>query len=165
MQNCEITRIDKIFQIVKICEIAKDIWNSHYVAILGQEQVDYMLNKLQSPKAIGQQIEKGFDYYILSTDGQDFGYMAVLKEQESLFLSKFYFLEEFRGNGYAKTAMNFLKDLCVRNNLKNIHLYVNKKNFSSIEVYKKLGFQIVDEEVIDIDGGYYMDDYVMLLNI
>lgn len=32
----------------RIADLAKTIWNQHYVNIIGQQQVDYMLEEFQS---------------------------------------------------------------------------------------------------------------------
>ena len=44
---------------------------------------------------------------------------------------------------------------------KKWYLTVNKYNSSSIEVYKKRGFEITDAAVTDIGSGFVMDDYIM----
>lgn len=46
-----IYKIDTVDSDDKICQLeklAKEIWNQHFVPIIGQDQVDYMLNKFQS---------------------------------------------------------------------------------------------------------------------
>ena len=40
---------------------------------------------------------------------------------------------------------------------------VNKNNSGSIAVYQKMGFETIDSVKTSIDGGFYMDDYVMEL--
>lgn len=165
IKGCDIVRIDKIFQVVEICEMANKIWNEHYSEILSQEQIDYMLQKFQSPGAIGSQLEHGYEYYVLSVDGQDIGYMCFINEQEEMYLSKLYIFDTFRGNGYGRYAFDFLKDICRKNGLKTIRLNVNKNNKDSIAAYNKIGFSVVKDEVNDIGGGYVMDDYVMSLDV
>ena len=43
---------------------------------------------------------------------------------------------------------------------KRVYLTVNKHNNRAIAVYKKTGFEIVDEVVTDIGNDYVMDDYI-----
>jgi hypothetical protein len=42
----------------------------------------------------------------------------------------------------------------------HLWLTVNKGN-PSVRAYERLGFKIVDAMVVDIGGGYVMDDYKM----
>lgn len=42
-----------------------------------------------------------------------------------------------------------------------MYLTVNKHNTHSIEVYKHMGFQIIDAQAADIGAGFVMDDYIM----
>jgi ribosomal protein S18 acetylase RimI-like enzyme len=46
------------------------------------------------------------------------------------------------------------------NGAKFLELNVNRNN-KAVEFYKKLGFRIIAEEDIDIDNGYFMNDYIM----
>jgi hypothetical protein len=45
-----------------------------------------------------------------------------------------------------------------------LHLNVNRFN-PSVEFYKHLGFKVVAEEDIDIGRDYFMEDYIMELNL
>ncbi len=165
MQSCDIIRIDKLFQVIEICEMAKKIWNEHYGSILEQEQIDYMLQKFQSPNAIGEQIEHGYNYCVISVGGVDIGYFSYVLEKEHLYLSKLYIDGEFRRKGYGGYVIEYLKNICREKNLCGIRLNVNKYNDNSLLAYKKFGFKIIDEGVFDIGGGYVMDDYIMLLDV
>jgi len=46
-----------------IADLAKDIWNEHYVPIIGQEQVNYMLDKMYNhPSLLEQKIQKNISF-------------------------------------------------------------------------------------------------------
>lgn len=149
-------------EIGTVARLASEIWKEHYVSIITMEQIDYMLDKFQSERAITDQIgHQGYEYYLMQADGQDVGYMAIRQEHSRLFLSKFYVLRAHRGQGHAGRAIRFLEELCRERRLEAIWLTVNRYNASSIAVYEKKGFRIVRTQVADIGGGYVMDDYVM----
>ena len=57
--------VDNINAITQVSKLAKNIWNEHYLPIIGNEQVLYMLEKFQSQDAIKQQIDRGSKYYII----------------------------------------------------------------------------------------------------
>ncbi len=42
----------------------------------------------------------------------------------------------------------------------SVYLTVNKNN-SSYNIYRHLGFEVIDSVVTDIGEGFVMDDYVM----
>jgi GNAT superfamily N-acetyltransferase len=143
--------------------LAYSIWREHFIPIIGSPQVEYMLEKFQSKRAILNQIEKdGFLYYLCKDrNGSWVGYFAVVPQQEELFLSKLYITAENRGKGYAKSALEFIETLARDKGLSKITLTVNKKNTNPINVYKKLGFVITDSPVTNIGNGFVMDDYKM----
>lgn len=87
--------------------------------------------------------------------------MAIKKEESSVFLSKLYVKKEFRGNGYARNAFNFLIEDAKRLGFRSVWLTVNRENFKTIDIYKKMGFQILREEDNPIGSGYVMNDYIM----
>ena len=152
--------IDNPEAIAQVAKLAKDIWNEHYLPMIGSNQVLYMLDKFQSKDAIEQQIERGYKYYIIFNEQQEAGYFSVKvnDKAEKLFLSKLYVLKSFRGKGIGKQAIKF-----ITTNLYNpvIQLTVNKNNSDSIAFYQNVGFEIVDDVVTDIGNGFVMDDYVM----
>lgn len=153
-------------QLLQVQAIAETVWNEHYGSLLSQDQINYMLNKFQSTKAIKSSIIKdNYKYYLLSYNNNYCGYIGIKEEEDKLFLSKLYLLKEYRHKGLAKKAFTFLKCLSTNKNLGSIYLTVNKHNYSSIEAYKSIGFKIIDSVVSDIGNNYVMDDYIMELNL
>lgn len=154
--------VDNPEAISQVAKLAKEIWNQHYSPIIGNEQVSYMLDTIQSEDAINQQINEGYKYYTiidnLIENQVEAGYFSVQDKAEKLFLSKLYVIDFCRGKGIGKQAIKFLKS-----NFDNyiIQLTVNKNNSDSIAFYKNVGFEIVNDVVTDIGGGFVMDDYIM----
>ena len=140
-------------------QLAAKIWSHHYIPIIGKAQVDYMLDKFQTAKAIEQQIEEGFEYYLINFKDNTVGYLAVVKKEDILFLSKIYVLSDHRGKGIGKAAFAFIEDRAKQLACKSISLTVNKNNVNSIAAYEKLGYNNVDSIIIDIGNGFIMDDY------
>jgi RimJ/RimL family protein N-acetyltransferase len=66
-----------------------------------------------------------------------------------------------RGSGMGRLALTFIEAQAKELELKKIELTVNKHNYSSIQVYEKMGFITIDAIVQEIGNGYVMDDYVM----
>lgn len=147
--------------VARTAEIARQVWQEYYTPILGERQVAYMLENLQSAPAIARQIDEGLVYYLIRGQGEVAGYTAIKPLNGRLFLSKLYILASHRGQGAAKAVVDRFKELTRQMGLSGIFLTVNKHNAGSIAAYHKLGFVKECEQVADIGGGYVMDDDIM----
>ncbi len=149
----------------QISNLADTIWREHYTSIIGKFQVDYMLDKFQSEKAIEKQVVDGFEYFLMTYDNRPVGYISFKKEASSLFLSKIYVLSSYRGNKIGKTAMRFVEEKANTYQLEKIRLTVNINNTNAIKAYETLGFVNVGPLVTDIGNGFVMDDYQMVKSL
>lgn len=160
--------VEEVFketQIQMVEDLAYEIWNEHFTPIIGKAQVDYMLDKFQSIKAISGQIEQGFQYYLIKTDEGFIGYAGVQPREDELFLSKLYIKSSQRGKGYGRKIVQFLEGMARDKGLDKITLTVNKNNLDTIRAYEKFGFENLGPVVQDIGGGFVMDDYEMAKRI
>ena len=148
-------------QIEIIAGLAYEIWNEHFTPIIGKAQVDYMLEKFQSKKAITEQIKNGFLYFLIKNNRDHIGYLGVLPKEKQLFLSKLYITSAERGKGHGRKTIEFLEKLAIEKDLSKISLTVNKNNSATIKTYKKLGFENGGSIVQDIGKNFVMDDYIM----
>jgi diamine N-acetyltransferase len=149
-------------QLDAIARLAREIWYEYYVPLIGRAQVDYMVSKFQSSAAMAQQLHEGYEYFMTERDGQCIGYCAVQPQPEegSLFLSKLYLKSDARGAGTGRVCMEFIEQLARRRGLKQLWLTVNKGN-PAVRAYERLGFRIAADLVMDIGGGFVMDDFRM----
>ena len=100
-------------QVRDIADLGKIIWNEHFTPIIGQKQVDYMVEKFQSYPALKEQLADGYEYYQIFDDGEFCGYTGIHPGKDNrLFLSKLYIKKECRGRHLATQAFGFLKNLC-----------------------------------------------------
>lgn len=147
--------------IPNIVSLAKIVWNEHYNSIISVAQIDYMLSKYQSHYAITQQIAEGYEYFQVIQNQKIVGYFSIqLRDDKSIFISKFYLHKNSRGYGIGKTMLKFISQLAIDRNCKKLDLTVNKDN-PAYEVYLKLGFINQANTQLDIGGGFIMDDYIM----
>lgn len=148
-------------EINELAELASEIWHEYWPCILTAEQIDYMVEKFQSKKAIKEQIKnENYTYYFIKVDNEIAGYLGVSDKKDYLFLSKLYIRKEFRHQGLGRLAFNEIKNL----GFKKIRLTVNKYNKNTINAYLKYGFKTIDSVVSDIGCGFVMDDYIMEYN-
>ncbi len=160
----EISSVLTTEDINTVASLAREIWTQHYTPIIGSEQVDYMLDKFQSPSAITKQIADGYYYFIIAHD-VPIGYLSLKEEGNSLFISKIYVSAASRGKGYGHRLMRYAINIANEFGLKKLRLTVNKHNTKSIAAYEKMGFSNTREGVFDIGNGYIMDDYEMMKTI
>ena len=149
-------------QLDAVAGLAHEIWYEYYVPLIGRAQVDYMVSKFQSSGAMAGQMREGYEYYLAQRDGRPIGYCAVQPQpaENSLFLSKLYLLRDARGAGTGRVCMEFIEQLARRRGLTLLWLTVNKGN-PAVKAYQRLGFRIAADLVMDIGGGFVMDDYRM----
>jgi diamine N-acetyltransferase len=149
-------------QLEVVAGLARDIWYEYYVPLIGRAQVDYMVSRFQSTEAVAQQLREGYEYFITERDGRVIGYCAVQPQpaEGSLFLSKLYLLRDARGAGTGRVCMEFIEQLAGRRGLKLLWLTVNKGN-PAVKAYERLGFRIAADLLMDIGGGFVMDDFRM----
>ena len=150
-------------QLPVLADLAREIWQQHFVPIIGQHQVDYMLNKFQSAGAMKTQIASGYEYYLAIHKDEPAGYCAVRPNEplEKLMLSKLYVRDATRGTGVGSDLLKVAHKRVMETGGNAVWLTVNRHNTLAIEWYKRRRFAVTDEQKSDIGGGFYMDDYIM----
>lgn len=144
-----------------VAALARRIWNQHYVSIIGQAQVDYMLGLFYSPAALAEQVyQKHHRFFMIRRGDENLGFVSVHCEQgKDFFINKFYIDQELAGKGIGSEVFARLLGLL---DPASIRLTVNRQNYKSINFYFKNGFIIERVADFDIGEGYVMNDFVML---
>ena len=146
-----------------IQEIAYATWPETYGAILSKAQLEYMLDKFYSLENLQANCNAKQLFFIIEEDSIPQGFLGIehLHNNELVTkIHKIYILTNNQGKGIGKLAVDFVVNLAKENNSKKLRLNVNKFN-KAIDFYKKIGFSISDEVLIEIGNGWVMDDYVM----
>ena len=161
MKDLRIIPVTNMELVYSLVPVAEEIWREHYIPIIGENQVEYMLEKFLSADALVEQINSGYEYFLFSYDYTFAGFAGILEEDGKLFLSKLYVDEEFRGKGIGKYMFEKIIEICKMRKLTKIWLTCNRHNTNTLAIYEHLGFQKVREEVTDIGNGYVMDDFIL----
>ncbi len=150
-------------QIARVAALAREIWTDHYVSIIGQDQVDYMLDKIQSPAAISEQIHAGTDYVLIECGQEIVGYLATIAnpQKRSVHLSKLYVRRACQGKGIGKAMLDHIEQRARQAGCDTLWLTVNKDNAASIAWYQRQGFRRTAAICQEIGEGFVMDDYRM----
>ena len=152
-----------------IRELTFKIWPSTYTSIVGKEQVDYMLNLIYSPASLQNQIENLLHQFIIVYDDEKpvgfASYSPKSSHQPAIYrLHKIYVLPSQQRKGTGNFLMDYIISQMKHHRATMLELNVNRLN-SAINFYKKLGFEIIQEEDIDIGNGFFMNDYVLSLQL
>jgi ribosomal protein S18 acetylase RimI-like enzyme len=146
-----------------IQSIAEATWPSTYLDIIGQQQIDYMLEKMYNRGELLRQLMEGHIFLIAEEDEEQYGfagYSIIDHEKRTYKLHKLYVLPSAHGKGAGKILINEVFNQIKDAGASALQLNVNKHNKAK-DFYLKAGFSIKESVALDIGGGYIMDDYVM----
>ncbi|MCW3109879.1 MAG: GCN5-related N-acetyltransferase [Segetibacter sp.] len=144
-----------------IRQIADKTWPTAYEALLGKEQVAYMLEMLYSHSALEDQMKKQHYFFLALKDYEPVGFASFSHIGSDIYkLHKLYVLPSQQKTGLGKTLLETVETISKSMGAKKLQLNVNRKNIAR-NFYERNGFTVIKEEDIDIGGGYFMNDYIM----
>ena len=127
--------IEKLIKYKKkiIYEYAKD---------LSEKEINDIINYVEDkvPKLIN-------DYCNIIVDDKIVGCLLLTDKDDGILLDEIYLEEEYRNKGI---GTNIIKKVISNNDI--IYLWVYKENVQAISLYKKLGFNVIEET----ESRYYM---------
>lgn len=151
-----------------IMDMAEVVFPATYREILSSDQIDYMMQWMYSSESLHRQMmEEEHIYYVAYRQGRASGYLSIQPEGEDVFhLQKLYVLPIFQGMHLGQKLFEYAIEV-----IKEIHptpcqmrLNVNRQN-KALTFYEKMGMRKVDQGDYPIGNGYYMNDYIMELDI
>ena len=147
--------------------LAGEVFPATYGEILSGEQLDYMMQWMYSVPNLRSQMDEGHVYYLAYLDEEPCGYVSVQPEGADLFhLQKIYVLPRFQGKGIGlalfRKAVEHIRE--VHPGPCTMELNVNRHN-PALRFYERQGMRKVCEGDFPIGNGYYMNDYIMALDI
>lgn len=154
-----------IADIETIQNIAKITWQPTYLHIIGQQQIDYMLAMMYNKQILQQQITTNHTFFIAEQNNKSLAFAGVSKETKDIFkLNKLYVLPTEHKKGLGKILLQTVIEFVKKQQGKKIELQVNRQN-NAKDFYEKNGFTILYQADFEIGNGYFMNDYVMGLNV
>lgn len=156
-------RAADVNDIANIREIANISWPVAYGSYISKAQLDYMLDMMYSDTSLLDQMNKGHQFYIAEQLNTPIGFSSVSKEEEkSCKLNKLYVLPTSQKTGAGKALLQKSIDYAISNAASCLYLQVNKQN-NAQHFYSKHGFTVREASILEIGGGFIMDDYIMEL--
>jgi diamine N-acetyltransferase len=144
-------------------QLAQRIWRDYYPAIIGHDQVDYMLPRMYSDDVIRQEIAGGIVWELAIADNTPIAFLSIgLDPAGRAKLHKLYLETNLHGRGFGQHLIHRAIEIARELGAPDIWLQVNKQNTRAIHAYERAGFHIEREAVFDIGNGFVMDDYIMV---
>lgn len=163
IRRAEIGDIPLIRSLADIC------FRHTYREILSPEQMEYMMEWMYSSESLYRQMQQDGHMYYLCFDGPNkpMGYVSVSRESDDLFhLQKIYLLPERQHGGLGRqlfqTVVNHVRS--VHPGACTIELNVNRNN-PAVGFYEHLGMHKARQGDFEIGNGFYMNDYIMAIDL
>lgn len=147
-----------------VAVLARAIWLAHYAPIISTDQIEYMLAGRFAPENLRRYLgadDRWMD--VLVAHGELVGYCsyALTGMPAEMKLEQLYLLPRLHGQGLGRRMLEHVERWSLEQRCRVLMLQVNKRNDKAIDVYRRAGFTVREEVVVDIGGGFVMDDYIM----
>lgn len=148
------------------------VFRHTYRNILTKEQIEYMMEWMYSTDSLERQLKDGHNFFIARSKDIAYGYVSIQRERVEnditiYHLHKLYVIPERQSSGIGnllfENACQYVREDKTTPKAR-IELNVNRFN-KAIEFYLKKGMKIASEGDFPIGSGYYMNDYVMSLEL
>ncbi|MBN2702343.1 MAG: N-acetyltransferase [Methylothermaceae bacterium] len=147
-----------------IAAMGWDIWQCcYYPEVLSRDAMDYLWHRTGNRDRILEEMARGAVYEWIERAANRIGFLAyhLVPDQARMQLSKLYLLPQYHRRGIGARALTHVKTVAEQRGVREIHLYVFKKNRQAVRAYLRAGFIIAKAEISDAGNGYYYDDYMM----
>lgn len=151
-----------------IHNMAEQVFPKTYKKILSPEQNDYMMDWMYSlPNIYRQMTEQQHTYLLLYVKGEPAGYVSFQPDGKNTYhLQKLYVLPKYQGLHLGGQLFNeALKYIKKVNQVPcRVELNVNRSN-PAVGFYLHMGMKKIKEGDFPIGHGFYMNDYIMGIDI
>ena len=135
-----------------VYEFMRPLWLETYGKILPEKQILFLLDKYFSKNGLSHYLALGYQYRKID----DCGVCVFVERETDVYLDKLYLLPAARGKGYPQKVFAELQKCG-----KPITLNVNEANKRALACYKKNGFEIVRQELINLGNGMINRDFIL----
>jgi len=159
--------------IALIRDMAEVVFRKTYASIISPSQMEYMMNWMYSIPSLEEQMGvKGHQYFIAELEDNPCGYLSIHEDGldaegvELFHLEKIYIMPDFQGNGIGRELFHAALDYASSHSsgAARVELNVNRSN-SAVSFYKSMGMHISRQGDFPIGDGFYMNDYIMSIDI
>ena len=152
-------------EVAALNALSAEIWRAHYPGIISVAQIESMLAERYNEAVIRVELQSGDVWWdVLLLNGQMTGYTAYfLTDTPGMVkIDKLYLHPRAHRQGYGGQLIDHVARRMADHGCKRLTLAVNRRNKTAIAAYRKNGFVITNTSLKKIDGGFWMDDYIMV---
>lgn len=146
-----------------LADLARKIWWAVYPEIISTGQIEYMLKRSYDLAVLEAEMDSGTRFPLLWLDEALIGLASFgpVDNRNETKLHKLYLDPNYHGRGLGRQLLTWIENEAAALSFNCIILQVNKSNEQAIAAYRRQGFLVRDEIVVDIGQGYVMDDFLM----
>ena len=168
-RSADRTRRARRDELPAVQRLAGVIWRAHYPGIITHAQIEYMLDRgyaLPVLEGFLDGNDRGLELATVDGDLAGFAAWYLTDDHAEAKLDKLYVLQSRQRVRPGRAADRARRRARARAaGALRLILNVNKLNMQAIRAYEKHGFAIREAVVVDIGGGFVMDDYVMVKDL
>ena len=151
-----------------IAAMADSISRRHYLPdVLSEAELACFGPLAYAPKVFSAQMQAGVRFEWIVLEGRRVGFLAYAERDggERLNLGKLYLDPSWHGRGIGQVALRRVQAIARHQGVREVYLYVFRKNRQAIRAYLRAGFIIDRAEITPCDNGFCFDDYVMVYRL
>lgn len=155
-------------ELALVRRVADMVWPVTFREILSPEQIAYMMEMMYAPAVMEREYDDGISFYGVFDGEKPVGYLIWGRSDsapDTAKLHKCYLLPEYQGKGIGSMMLNEAKAYAKEAGFAKLRLHVNRNNAKAIKAYTRNGFQTVATVDKPIGNGFFMNDYVMEVEI
>lgn len=126
-----------------VSDLAGEIWREVYARRCPPKQLDALLEALQSPEAIEEQIDAGMNYFVVLLAGKPVGYFAWEMQSSALHLVHLYLRPEVRGRAIGREIVAYCERLARADGKGRLWCAVHEKSLPVLGFLKALHYRVV----------------------
>jgi RimJ/RimL family protein N-acetyltransferase len=158
----------KLADIEAIAAMADSISRRHYVPdVLSEAELACFGPLAYAPEVLRAQMQAGVRFEWIVLEGRRVGFLAYAERDdgERLNLGKLYLDPSWHGRGIGQVALRRVQAIARQQGVREVYLYVFRKNRQAIRAYLRAGFIIERAEMTPCDNGFCFDDYLMVYRL
>lgn len=158
----------KLTDVEVIAAMADSISRRHYVPdVLSEAELACFGPLAYAPEVLRAQMQAGVRFEWIVLEDRRVGFLAYAERDggERLNLGKLYLDPSCHGQGIGQVALRRVQAIARQQGVREVYLYVFRKNRQAIRAYLRAGFIIDRAEMTPCDNGFCFDDYVMVYRL
>lgn len=147
-----------------VVALARHVWQQTYREIIGQQQIDYMLEQRYRVTLVRDELALSTVWWDqLKVDDQLAAFIScqLTRTPGEMKIDKLYVDPQYQRLGIGRRLIDHAAARARARGCATLILAVNKGNAQAIAAYRKQGFAVRESVCVDIGGGFVMDDFIM----